>query len=90
MFVQCDAVHGEGVAEEVEVLASVPHRVGPSEPQRVVEVPVDGLGVVATGIQPGEGGVGGWDLADVLDAVEAAPFATWEVAKTGAAAAVTS
>ena len=68
--VEGEAVDHEGVAEEVEVLAGVADAVGASEPEGVVEVAVDGFGVVAAGVEPGEVGVGCGDGADVFGAVE--------------------
>jgi hypothetical protein len=68
--VKCEAVDHQGVAEKVEELAGVADAVGASEPESVFEVPVDRLGVVAAGIQPGEVRVRRWDRPDVLGAVE--------------------
>jgi len=53
-------------------LAGVADAVGAAEPHGVVEVAVDGLGVVAAGEEPFEVGVAGWDGAQVLGAVELA------------------
>jgi hypothetical protein len=47
-------------------------RVGSSKPRRVVESPVDRLGVVATLVQILEVRIAGWDGSDVLGAVEPA------------------
>ena len=47
--VEREAVDHEGVAQEVEELALVADAVGSAEPEGVVEVAVDGLGVVAAG-----------------------------------------
>ncbi len=74
MLVQGDAVHCQGEADQVEVLAGVADGVGPSEPEGVVEVAVDRFGVVAAGIQPGKVRISRGDLADVLGAVEAPSF----------------
>ena len=71
VLVQGDAVHCQGEADQVEVLAGVADGVGPSEPEGVVEVAVDRFGVVAAGIQPGKVRISRGDLADVLGAVEA-------------------
>ena len=48
--VKCDGVVDEGVAAEVQVLAGVTQAAGSPEIESVVEVPVDGLGVVAAGV----------------------------------------
>ena len=40
-----EAVDGERVGQQVEVLSLVADRVGSAEPEGVVEGPVDGLGV---------------------------------------------
>jgi len=45
--VECDGVHGDAVAEDVEELAVAAGGVGAAEPAAVVEGPVDGLGVGA-------------------------------------------
>jgi hypothetical protein len=71
VFVDGDAVHREGKADEVEVLSGVSDGVGPPEPEGVVEVAVDGLGVVTSGVEPSEIGICWWDGSDVLGAVEA-------------------
>jgi hypothetical protein len=56
---QREAVHHEGVAEKIEVLAGVADAVSAPEPEGVLEVWVDRLGIVATGIQLSEvGGMG--------------------------------
>jgi hypothetical protein len=70
MSMQRERVHSEGEAEEVEVLASVPDAVRASEPHGVVEVTVDGLGVVAAGKEPFEVGVARRDGPKVLGPVE--------------------
>ena len=67
-----EAVHAEGVGDEVEVLALVADAVGSAEPEGVVEVPVDGFGVVASFVERGEVQVGHGDGSDVLGAVEPA------------------
>jgi hypothetical protein len=72
--VQRERVHAESEAEEVEVLAGVSDAVGAPKPHRVVEVTVDGLGVVATGEEPLEVGIAGWDRSEVLGSVELASF----------------
>jgi hypothetical protein len=51
-------VGDEGVAEEVEVLAGVAQGVRAPEVERVVELAVDGLDVVAAGVEPVEVGIG--------------------------------
>ena len=68
--VERERVDGEGEAEEVEVLAGVADAVGASEPHGVVEVTVDGFGVVAAGEEPFEVGVAGRDGPEVLGPVE--------------------
>ena len=60
------------MGEKVEVLAGVADRMGPSEPERVVETTVDALGIVAARIELGEVGIAWWDGSDVLGAVESA------------------
>ena len=72
MFVNGDAVDADGEADQVDVLAGVANGVGSAEPQGVVEVPVDGLGIVSTGVQSGEVGVVGRDWSHVLGPVETA------------------
>ena len=72
MFVEGDTVDAEGEPDEVDVLAGVADRVGSTEPHGVVEVAVDGLSVVAAGVEPGEVGIIGGNGAYVLGAVQAA------------------
>ena len=72
MALQCEGVHGERVGQQVESLTGGPDGVGSAEPERVVEGAVDGLGVVASGVQGPERRVGGRDGPDVLGAVELA------------------
>ena len=67
-----ERVDHERVAEQVEVLAGVADAVGAAEPEGVVEVAVDGLGVVAARVEPLEVGVAGRDGPEVLGAVELA------------------
>jgi hypothetical protein len=45
--VKRDSVDREREADEVEVLAGVPDAMGSTKPHGVVEVPIDGFGVVA-------------------------------------------
>ena len=59
VVVQCERVDGECEAEQVEVLAGVADAVGAAEPHGVVEVAVDGFGVVAAGEEAVEVGVSG-------------------------------
>ena len=75
MVVLCDGdgVHADCVADEVEVLSGVSDAVGAVEPEGVLEVPVDGLGVVTSRVEILEVRVIGWDGSDVLGAVEPAP-----------------
>ena len=56
--VKRERVDGDRVADEVEELAVVADAVGAAEPAAVVEVPVDGFGVVAAG--KGVGSRGRW------------------------------
>jgi hypothetical protein len=70
--VEGDGVDDEGVAEEVEVLAGGAEAVGAAEVEGVVEVAVDGLGVVAAPVEAGEVGVTGGDGPQALGAVESA------------------
>ena len=72
VFVEGDAVHADGKTEQVDVLTCVADGVGSAEPHGVVEVAVDGLGVVSAGVQRGEVGVVGCDGSYVFGAVEAA------------------
>ena len=67
-----EAVDAEGVGDEVEVLALVADAVGSAEPEGVVEVAVDGFGVVASFVERGEVRIGCGDGSDVLGAVEPA------------------
>ena len=69
MFVECDGVDADGEAQQVDVLSGVADRVGPTQPEGVVEVPVDGFGVVASGVEGSEVGVVWRDRPDVLCAV---------------------
>ena len=64
--VQGEAVDHDGVAEEVERLAVV----GAAEPEGVVEVAVDGFGVVAARVEAREVGVGWCDGPEVFGAVQ--------------------
>ncbi len=59
-------VDHEGVAEEVDELGAVADGVGPAEEEGVVEVAVDGLGIVAAPEQVSEVGVTGRDRPQVL------------------------
>jgi hypothetical protein len=52
VFVEGDGVHAEGEAQQVDVLASVADGVGPAQPERVVEVPVDGFATSSTSTRP--------------------------------------
>src|SRR5438874_12822285 len=52
--VECEAVDHEGVALQVEQLARVADAVGAAEPEGVIQVAVDALGVVAARVEPGE------------------------------------
>jgi len=70
VFVKGDAVHADSETDQVDVLTGVADGVGASEPERVVEVAVDGFGVVTPRVESGEVGVSGWDGPDVLCAVE--------------------
>ncbi len=79
VFVEGDAVHRQGEADQVDVLAGVANGMGSAEPHGVVEVSVDGLGIVSTRVQLGEVGVVGGDGPHVLGPVEA-PFVVLGVA----------
>jgi len=54
-----EAVHGERVGEQVQLLTFVSHRVGSAEEEGVIEGAVDALGVVASSVEPDEVGVYG-------------------------------
>src|SRR3954468_19514443 len=56
VVVERETVDHERVAEQVHELAFVAETVGPAEPEGVVEVPVDALGVVAPLVEPVEVG----------------------------------
>jgi hypothetical protein len=45
VLVEGNTVHAEGEPDEIDVLAGVTDRVGPTQPHRVVEVPVDRFGI---------------------------------------------
>ena len=77
--VECEGVDGERVGEQVEPLPRLADGVGSAKPEGVVECPVDGLGVVASGVQRPERRVGGRDGSDVLGPVEL-PHAVFVVA----------
>ena len=68
----CERVHHQRVAEQVDVLADMADGVGASEPERVVELTVDALGVVATRVEPAEVIVVGRDRPEVLGPVQLA------------------
>jgi hypothetical protein len=70
VVLQCERVHRDGEAEEVQQLPGVPDAVGPAEPHGVVEVPVDGLGVIAAGEETLEVRVARRDRSEVLGPVE--------------------
>jgi hypothetical protein len=70
MAMECEPVDHECVAEQVEVLAVVADAVGAPEPECVVEVAVDRLGVVAAGVKAREVRVGGGDGSDVFGSVQ--------------------
>jgi len=67
---QRKAVHGDGVADEVEGLAGAADGVGSSEPLAVVELPVNGFCVGASCVEAPVLGVGRRDGAEVLGSVE--------------------
>ena len=67
------AVHGQRVGDQVEVLALVTDRVGPTEEKRVVQRVVDRLGVATPPVEPLEVRVPRGDRPNVLGAVEAPP-----------------
>lgn len=66
------AVHGQGVGDEDEVLALMADRVSSPEEEGVLEGSVDRFGVVASAVEPLEVDVAGGDGADVLGAIELA------------------
>ena len=68
--VQRQAVDPEGVGQQVQQLTGVADGVGPAEPEAVVEVTVDALGIVATPVQPLEVRIPRGDRPDVLGPVE--------------------
>src|SRR5262249_9396681 len=70
--VQRQRVDRECEPDEVQQLADVSDAVSAAEPHCVVEVTVDGLGVVASREEPFEVGIAGRDGAKVLGAVELA------------------
>jgi hypothetical protein len=72
-------VHGKRISEQVEPLTVGADGVGSAEPERVIERPVDGLGIVASGIERPECRIGGRDGSDVLGSVEL-PHAVFVVA----------
>jgi hypothetical protein len=80
--VQRERVHGESEAEEVEVLACVSDAVRAPEPHGVVEMTVDGFGVVATREEPFEVGVARRDRSEVLGPVELARLVLVVAVKT--------
>jgi len=65
-----EAVDRERVGQQVKVLSGMLDRMGSPQPERVVERPVDRLGVIASPVEPLELRVGRGDLTDVLGAVE--------------------
>jgi len=67
---QRERVHHQGVPEQIDSLAAGADRVGPAEEERVIESPVDGLGVVAPTEKIGEDRVGGCDRPEVLGPVQ--------------------
>jgi hypothetical protein len=70
--VKRERVDGEREAEEVEVLAGVADAVGAAEPHGVVEMPVDGLGIVTAREESLEVGITGRDGPEVLGPVQLA------------------
>ena len=64
-------VHDQCVADEVDLLAEAAEAVSSPEEQCVLEVPVDGFGVVPARVKAGEVGIRGRDGPDVLGSVEA-------------------
>jgi hypothetical protein len=51
---QRQAVHAKRKGQQVQMLVCAPNRVRPPQPERVIEGPVDRLGVVAPFVHPGE------------------------------------
>lgn len=70
MAVQREAVDHEGVGQQVEVLALVTDRVGTAKPQRIVERPVDGLGIISTPVERLEVRISLSDRPQVLGPVQ--------------------
>ena len=70
MQMQCEVVDAEGVRQHVQGLAEMADAVCSTEPERVVEVTVDALCVVATAVQALEVAIAGRDRSYVLRAVE--------------------
>ena len=65
-------VDAERVRDHVQRLATVPDTVRPPQPQRVIEMPVDALGVVASPVQHFEVRIARRDLPHILRPVELA------------------
>jgi hypothetical protein len=68
--VEREPVHHEGVAQQVEMLPLVSDAVRPAEPERVIKVPVDRLGVAPARIEPLEVRIARGDGSDVLGSVQ--------------------
>ena len=81
MDVHRHRVHTDRVRDQVQQLPAGTDRMGSSEPERVVEVPVDALRIVATLVEGLEVRIARWDLTDVLDPADLLdPFARLAVA----------
>ena len=70
--VHAQGVDAERIRDHVQQLATVPDTVRTPQPQRVVEMPVDALRVVASPVQDFEVRITRRDLPDVLRPVELA------------------
>ena len=70
MHVHRHRVHTHRVRDQVQQLPAGADRMRPAKPERVVEVPIDALGIVAPLVQRLEVRITGWDLADLLGPVE--------------------
>ena len=72
MYLHAQGVDAERVGDHVQQLSPVPDTVGSPQPQRVIQVPVDALGVVTSSVEDLEVGITWRDLAHVLGTVELA------------------
>ena len=70
MHVHRHGVHAERIGDQVQQLTSRPDRMRSPQPERVVQMPVDALGVVATLVEGFEVRIPRWDLTNVLGPIE--------------------